>query len=106
MAIVTGASRGIGRAVAVTLATAGARVVAVARGAHAEATVEAIRAAGGEALAATADVTVAADVEAMVKAALDQFGQVDILVNNAGITRDQLLLRMKRKTGRPCSART
>lgn len=95
VAIVTGASRGIGRAVAMTLAHAGARVVAAARGSHADETVAAIRAAGGEALAVAADVSVPADVDAMVKAGLAQFGQVDILVSNAGITRDQLLLRMK-----------
>jgi 3-oxoacyl-[acyl-carrier protein] reductase len=96
VALVTGASRGIGRAVALTLARAGARVVAAARGANAEATASAIAAAGGEALAVSADVTRPAEVEAMVRAALERFGRLDILVNNAGIARDQLLLRMTR----------
>jgi 3-oxoacyl-[acyl-carrier protein] reductase len=96
VAIVTGASRGIGRAVALALAGAGARVVAVARGNHAEGTVEAIRAGGGDAVAHAADVTVAADVEALTSATLSTHGRIDILVSNAGITRDQLLLRMKR----------
>jgi 3-oxoacyl-[acyl-carrier protein] reductase len=96
VALVTGASRGIGRAVALTLARAGARVVAAARGANAEATASAIAAAGGEALAVSADITRPAEVEAMVRAALERFGRLDILVNNAGIARDQLLLRMTR----------
>ncbi|HEY8549753.1 MAG TPA: 3-oxoacyl-[acyl-carrier-protein] reductase [Vicinamibacterales bacterium] len=97
VAIVTGASRGIGRAVALTLARAGAAVVAVARGEQAAAVAAEIVEAGGRALGCTADVTDAAAVEAVVRQAGDTFGRVDILVNNAGITRDGLLLRMKRE---------
>ena len=97
VAIVTGASRGIGRAVAVLLASRGAYVVAAARGDHAAATVATIQDAGGRADAASLDVTDTASVEAMVDRALERHARVDILVNNAGIARDQLLLRMKRE---------
>ncbi|MBF8299792.1 MAG: 3-oxoacyl-[acyl-carrier-protein] reductase [Acidobacteria bacterium] len=97
IAIVTGASRGIGRAVAVLLASRGAHVVAVARGDHAGATVAAIQDAGGTADAASLDVTDTGSVAAMVGGALERHGRIDILVNNAGIARDQLLLRMKRE---------
>jgi 3-oxoacyl-[acyl-carrier protein] reductase len=96
VAIVTGASRGIGRDVALMLATRGARVVAAARGDHAAGTVGAIAAAGGRAEAASLDVTDSAAVDALVSGALERHGRIDILVNNAGIARDQLLLRMKR----------
>ena len=96
VAIVTGASRGIGREVAVMLASRGAQVVAAARGDHAAATVQAIIAAGGRAEAASLDVTDSAAVEALVSGALERHARIDILVNNAGITRDQLLMRMKR----------
>ena len=96
VALVTGASRGIGRAIAVALASRGAHVVAAARGNNADASVEAIRAAGGSATAVSADVTDVASVEAMMTAALAHNGKLDILVNNAGIARDQLMLRMKR----------
>jgi 3-oxoacyl-[acyl-carrier protein] reductase len=96
VAIVTGASRGIGRAVALTLAQAGAAVVAGARGEHAAAVADEITAAGGRAIAVPVDVTDTAAVEAMVAQATSAFGRIDVLVNNAGITRDQLLLRLKR----------
>jgi 3-oxoacyl-[acyl-carrier protein] reductase len=97
VAIVTGASRGIGRAVAALLAERGARVVAAARADNAAGTVEAIHAAGGRADAASVDVTESGSVEAMVAGTLERHGRIDILVNNAGIARDQLLLRMKRE---------
>jgi 3-oxoacyl-[acyl-carrier protein] reductase len=95
VAIVTGASRGIGRAIALALARQGARVVAAARGDHAEGVAAEIAAAGGQAVAAPVDVTEASAVAALVALALERFGRVDVLVNNAGITRDQLMLRMK-----------
>ncbi len=98
-AIVTGASRGIGRAVAVTLAGLGANVLvnyAASEAAAAE-VVARILAAGGRAEAAQADVSQPADVERMVARALAVFGRVDILVNNAGINRDNLTLRMSER---------
>lgn len=86
VAIVTGAGRGMGRAIAIRLASEGAAVVVNdARAEGAAATVEAIAAAGGQALAAVADVSRPAEVAAMLQACLDRFGTVDILVNNAGI---------------------
>ena len=97
VAIVTGASRGIGRGVAEVLAARGAHVVAGARGDHADGTVEAIRQAGGKAEAAAIDVTDTSSIEAMVEGVLTRHGRVDVLVNNAGITRDQLMLRLKRQ---------
>jgi len=96
VAIVTGASRGIGRAIAVMLAARGALVVAAARGDHAQETVAAITAAGGRAEAGTLDVTDTASVEALVGGVLERHGRIDVLVSNAGIARDQLLMRMKR----------
>lgn len=96
-AIVTGASRGIGRAIALTLAQKGAGVAvnyASSQGAALE-VVERIREAGGRALAVRADVSVPDEAAGLVKAAGAEFGRVDILVNNAGITRDNLILRMK-----------
>jgi len=97
VALVTGASRGIGRAVAQALAGQGAVVVAAARGDHAGATADAITASGGRAEAVTLDVTDAAAVEALPGAVVSKHGRLDIVVSNAGITRDQLLMRMKRE---------
>ncbi|MCS7089778.1 MAG: 3-oxoacyl-[acyl-carrier-protein] reductase [Verrucomicrobiota bacterium] len=95
VAVVTGGSRGIGRAVALRLAHAGADVAVVARSEEACAsTVEAIRAMGRRAWALAADVTQTASVENAAARILGQTGRVDILVNNAGITRDMLLMRM------------
>jgi 3-oxoacyl-[acyl-carrier protein] reductase len=96
VALVTGASRGIGRSIALALATRGAHVVAAARGDHAEKTAAAIRDAGGSATAVSCDVTDSGSVNAMLAAALQHNGRLDVLVNNAGIARDQLMLRMKR----------
>ncbi|MDA8233734.1 MAG: 3-oxoacyl-ACP reductase FabG, partial [Clostridia bacterium] len=97
VAIVTGASRGIGRAVALQLAKEGAKVVVNYAGnaGKAQEVVAAITAMSGEAIAFGADVSSPEEVESMVKETVKHFGQVDILVNNAGITRDNLLLRMK-----------
>ena len=98
-ALVTGASRGIGRAAALELAKAGAKVALNFAGnrAAAEEVVSLIEAAGGQAMLVQADVGNAADVEAMVKAVVERFGKIDILVNNAGITRDNLMLRMSKE---------
>jgi 3-oxoacyl-[acyl-carrier protein] reductase len=95
VAIVTGASRGIGRAIAERLASGGATVVCVARESNAQSTVESIQAAGGKASMFGADVTDRAAVARLVKETVEQHGRLDILVSNAGITRDQLMLRMK-----------
>jgi 3-oxoacyl-[acyl-carrier protein] reductase len=86
VAVVTGASRGIGRAIALTLAREGARVVVnyIRSHGHAEAVVAEIRAAGGEALTARADVSRAAEVDGLLEAALDAYKRVDTWVNNAG----------------------
>jgi 3-oxoacyl-[acyl-carrier protein] reductase len=97
VALVTGASRGIGRAIAVRLAASGAIVIAAARGAHADEVVAAIVQSGGRAEAVGMDVTDEAAIAASVAGVLARHGRVDILVNNAGITRDQLMLRMKRE---------
>ena len=85
VAIVTGASRGIGAAIVKRLADAGATVVAVARS---------IESCEGAALCRKVDVSNAAEVDDCVKATLEQFGRVDVLVNNAGVTKDGLLMRM------------
>lgn len=97
VAIITGASRGIGRAIAVALASEGAKVVvnyASSAGAAEEVVAE-IKASGGEAIAIHADVSQEVQVDGLFKSAINTWGRVDILVNNAGITRDTLLLRMK-----------
>ena len=96
VAIVTGASRGIGRGIAVMLASRGAHVVAAARGDNAADTVAEIQGAGHRAEAAGLEVTDNASIDALVAGVLQRHGRIDILVNNAGIARDQLMLRMKR----------
>jgi 3-oxoacyl-[acyl-carrier protein] reductase len=96
VALVTGASRGIGRAIARQLARQGATVVAAARGDNAADAVAEIAAAGGKAEAIALDVIDAAACEAAVAGVVARHGRLDILVSNAGITRDTLLLRMKR----------
>ncbi|HEY3159422.1 MAG TPA: 3-oxoacyl-ACP reductase FabG [Vicinamibacterales bacterium] len=97
VAIVTGASRGIGRGIATLLASRGAHVVAAARGDNAAGTVADIERAGRKAEAVPLEVTDAASIDAMISGVLARHGRIDILVNNAGITRDQLMLRMKRE---------
>ncbi len=97
VALVTGASRGLGRAIALAFAAQGADVAVNYRGNQdaARQTVDAIRASGRRAEAIQGDTSAGRDAcEAIVKAAIDGFGKVDILVNNAGITRDNLLMRM------------
>ncbi len=97
VAIVTGASRGIGKAVAIALAKVGAKVVINYAG-NAEAAEEVrncITSAGGQAITVQANVADSGAVEALVKATMDTYGKIDILVNNAGITKDALLMRMK-----------
>lgn len=97
VALVTGASRGIGRAIALKLASEGAKVAINYAGSteKAEAVKAEIEAAGGEALLCQADVSSGEAVAAMVESVVERFGRIDILVNNAGITRDGLLARMK-----------
>lgn len=97
VALVTGASRGIGRAIALRLAARGALVVAAARGDHAQPVADEIGAAGGRAQAVPIDVTEPGAAERAVAAAVEKHGRLDVLVNNAGIARDQLLLRLKRE---------
>lgn len=95
--VVTGASRGIGAAIALTLGQQGARVVVnyAASEGPANEVCEKIKAAGGDAIAVKANVAVPEDVDALFKATMDKFGEVNVLVNNAGITRDTLMMRMK-----------
>ncbi|PNU23032.1 beta-ketoacyl-ACP reductase [Bacillus stratosphericus] len=96
-AVVTGASRGIGRSIAIDLAKSGANVVVNYSGNEAKANevVDEIKALGQQAFAVKADVSNAEEVQSMMKQAIDTFGSIDILVNNAGITKDNLLMRMK-----------
>ena len=101
-AVVTGGSRGIGKAIAMRLAQQGADVC-FSYASNAEAaqqTAKEIEALGRKALAVQADVTQPEAAEALIKAALEAFGKVDILVNNAGITRDDLIMRMTPETWR------
>ena len=97
VALVTGASQGIGRACALALAEAGAIVAAAARSEDKlDAVVQEITAAGGQAAAFKMDVASEDEIKAGAKSAIEKFGKIDILVNNAGITRDMLFMRMKR----------
>lgn len=97
VAVVTGASRGIGRAVALALAAEGAKVAVnyASSSAAADEVVAEIVAAGGEAVALAADVSKTDQVDLLTSNVMEKWGRIDILVNNAGITRDTLLLRMK-----------
>ncbi|MCQ6265760.1 3-oxoacyl-[acyl-carrier-protein] reductase [Fictibacillus sp. WQ 8-8] len=96
-ALVTGASRGIGRAIALELAKNGAKVAVNYAGSEAKAqeVVDEIRSMGQDAIAVQANVADSESVSAMVKTVIEEFGALDILVNNAGITRDNLIMRMK-----------
>lgn len=96
-ALVTGASRGIGRSIAIQLAEEGYNVIVNYAGnkEKADAVVEEIKAKGVESFAIQANVANGDEVKAMIKEVVSQFGSVDVLVNNAGITRDNLLMRMK-----------
>ena len=96
-ALVTGASRGIGRSIAIQLAEEGYKVAVNYAGnkEKADAVVEEIKAKGVEAFAIQANVANGDEVKAMIKEVVSQFGSVDVLVNNAGITRDNILMRMK-----------
>jgi 3-oxoacyl-[acyl-carrier protein] reductase len=97
IALITGASQGIGRACAMELARAGATVALAARSEEKlEAVANEIRGTGGNASSFKLDVSSEDEIKSVVKAVVAQFGKLDILVNNAGITRDQLVMRMKR----------
>ena len=96
VAVITGASRGIGRATAIELAKRGAFVIVNYRGSEAAAleTVAEIKSAGGDAVCMAWDVSDYAECEKNIKQIIDTFGRIDILVNNAGITRDGLIMKM------------
>lgn len=96
VAVVTGSSRGIGRAIALELASLGAKVVVNYRSSpdEAESVLQAIREAGGEATVIRADVSLSAEAKGLIDKATETYGGVDILVNNAGVTRDMLIMKM------------
>lgn len=96
IAVITGAGRGIGRAIALQFAEFGAKVVLNYRSsiAQVEELLQAIKDAGGEAIAVQADVSKNEDAKSLIEAAIKQYGRIDILVNNAGINKDNLLMRM------------
>lgn len=97
VAVVTGSSRGIGKAIALELAQRGAKVVVNYNSSQeaAQAVVDEISSTGGESVAIKADVSNEDDVDALVKASIEAFGKIDIFVNNAGTTRDNVIMRMK-----------
>ncbi len=97
IAVVTGGSRGIGRAIALKLASQGAQIVVnyTSNSAAADSVVKEVEALGSKAIAVQANVSMASDIENLIKETESQLGKIDILVNNAGITRDGLLIRMK-----------
>lgn len=94
IAIVTGSGQGIGRAIAIRLAEAGAAVVVNSVSESSKVVAEEIKALGKQSLAVTGDISSAADVTRLVEQTLAAYNRIDVLVNNAGITRDQLVLRM------------
>lgn len=95
--LVTGSSRGLGRSIAIELGSQGQKVVVNYAGSKeaAEETVEAVKAAGGDAIAVQANCAKPDDIKEMFQAAVDAYGTVDVLINNAGITKDTLVMRMK-----------
>ncbi len=97
VAIITGAGRGIGRAIALELASAGAIVVVnyASNSVKAEEIIQQITAAGGKGMSIQADVSQASEVDRLVRTTIEEYGKIDILVNNAGVARDNLLLRIK-----------
>lgn len=94
VALITGSGRGIGKAIALRFAEAGAKVVVNSLSPNGEETASQIRSQDGQAIFVQADVSQSSGVEALFKASQEAFGGVDILVNNAGITRDQLTMRL------------